>query len=265
MHVAANFLVAESNVAHLGKTKKVVYTLLYMFAGRNGGTTMHNEHRKRMRERFRLEGLEGFAPHNKLELLLFFSIPRMDTNEIAHRLIDTFGSFEAVLDASYEDLLRVQGVGENSATLLTLLPQLARVYMSAKESDGVQLENADKIKRYFLSKYIGCKHEILYMLCLDGRGKLQNCCELAEGTMNGANLDTRYLLELAFRNNAASVVLAHNHPNGVAAPSYADVEATRRVVALMSSVDIRVVDHIIVAQAEAFSMAQNQKFAGLFL
>jgi len=226
---------------------------------------MHEKHRERLRERLRKEGLASFEEHVVLELLLFYAIPRADTNEIAHRLIEAFGSLEAVFEAPYDELLKIQGIGETSAALLTLIPQLTRRYLSAKTESGLRLDQPEKLREYALAKYVGEKQELVYMLCLDGRGRLNNCCGLAEGSLTSASIDARHLLETALRNTASSVILMHNHPNGVAAPSYNDIEATKRVAALMASVNIRLVDHLIVAEQEVFSMAATQKFAGLFV
>jgi len=226
---------------------------------------MHENHRERLRERLRQEGLDNFEEHVVLELLLFYSIPRADTNGIAHTLIKTFGSLEAVFEAPYDELLKVKGIGESSAALLTFIPQVTRRYVSAKAKTGVRLDRPEKLREYALAKYVGEKQELVYMLCLDGRGRLNNCCGLAEGSLTSASIDARHLLETALRNTASHIILMHNHPGGIAAPSSNDVEATKRVAALMASVDIRLVDHLIVAGQEVFSMAAARKFAGLFI
>lgn len=226
---------------------------------------MHEKHRQRVRKRVRQEGIAHLSDHNVLELLLFFAIPRADTNALAHRLIETFGSLSAVMDAPYEELVRVEGIGEAAATLLMLLPQLTRRYLGDQGRPGQLLGSIDEIKEYAINQFIGETKEIVYLLCLDGRCKYINCCRLAEGSMTAANLDARHIMETALRNKASSVALMHNHPNGVAAPSYSDVEATRRVVNLLATVNIRLVDHQIVAQREVFSMAETEKFSALFV
>jgi len=214
-----------------------------------------------MWERFKKEGLEGFSCYNVLEMLLFFSIPRSDTNVVAHNLIDEFGSLPSVFEASYEDLLKVKGIGPNSATLLTLVPQVTQRYLSEKTTEKLVFSDMEEIKKYIKAKYIGVKGEVAYLMCFDGGGRLNNCCKVSTGSVNCAVVDNRTLLEIAFRNHASNVVLVHNHPSGVAAPSKEDLSKTLELSALFRSVSINLIDHIIVANDEFFSMAMNPKFS----
>lgn len=225
---------------------------------------MHENHRKRVRERFFKEGLTSFAPHNVLEMLLFFSIPRADTNEIAHRLIEHFGSLEGVFDASAEELMKVDGIGENSAALLSLVPQISKRYMEEKMREGIYLSNPEKLREFVLRQFIGAKKEIVFLLCMNSAGRLMNCRRIGDGSLRSAELDSRSLLEAAFAGNATTVILAHNHPNGVAAPSRNDIESTKRAAMLFMSVNIRLADHLIAAGSDVFSMAETEKFAPLF-
>jgi len=223
--------------------------------------SVHSGHRQRMWERFKKEGLEGFSCYNVLEMLLFFSIPRSDTNVVAHNLIDEFGSLPSVFEASYEDLLKVKGIGPNSATLLTLVPQVTQRYLSEKTTEKLVFSDMEEIKKYIKAKYIGVKGEVAYLMCFDGGGRLNNCCKVSTGSVNCAVVDNRTLLEIAFRNHASNVVLVHNHPSGVAAPSKEDLSKTLELSALFRSVSINLIDHIIVANDEFFSMAMNPKFS----
>ncbi len=211
------------------------------------------------------EGLEGFSAHNVLELLLFYSIPRSDTNGVAHNLIEEFGSLPAVFEASYEDLLKVEGVGPRSAVLLTLIPQVTKRYLSEKVSEKIFFSDSEEINRYIKTKYINVKSEIAFLMCFDSGGRLNNCCRISIGSVNNAVVDNRTMLELAFRNNAKNVVLVHNHPSGVAAPSKDDLTITQEVSAIFRSVNINLIDHIIYADDKIFSMAQNPKFSKYLL
>ncbi len=225
----------------------------------------HQNHRARLRETFRKAGVEGMPDHNLLEFLLFYSIPRKDTNEIAHRLIKSFGSLSGVFEASYEQLLEVEGVGESSALLISTVPAICRRYVEGKSKGKINLSEPESVQSYIARKYYGCKTEVFYMICLDAVGNLINCCKLGEGTPGSVLVDKRKVLETAFRNNADKVIFAHNHPNGVAAPSKEDLAMTGTFSSLFAGVGIRLADHIIVAGEETLSLASVEKFSTLFI
>jgi len=225
---------------------------------------MHEDHRQRLREQFRAAGLESFPPHNALELLLFYSIPRRDTNEIAHRLLDHFGSLVNVLDAAPEELRKVEGVGETSATLISFVAQLARRYLAEQTAEKRSFRSSREFQSYVASLFLGEKNEVTYLLCLDNTMRLLRRCKVSLGTKYAVSLDNRTLLETAFHNNATKVVLAHNHPNGLCAPSSNDVKLTEAAAKLYREVDIQLLDHLIVANGECFSMAAHRNFATIF-
>lgn len=225
---------------------------------------MHAGHRNRLRQRFLREGMEQFEPHNVLELLLFYSIPRQDTNETAHRLIDAFGSLSAVFDASVEDLIKVEGVGLNTAVLIKLIPAVNRRYLEDRALRGFDAVSSRACGELLVSKFNGVTVERVLLLCMDNKGRVLHCAAVSEGTQSMVDISNRRIVETALRHNASCVVLGHNHPNGVAAPSRADVEATRALARLLRSMDISLYDHIIVADGEYFSMADCEKFAPIF-
>ncbi|MBQ3044947.1 MAG: DNA repair protein RadC [Clostridia bacterium] len=226
----------------------------------------HENHRARLRETFRKAGVDGMPDHNLLELLLFYSIPRKDTNEIAHRLLSTFGSLSRVFDASYEQLLEVEGIGESSALLLSIFPAVCRRYIESSVSGKQNLSDPADAMAYVVKKYYGNnKLETFYMLCLDGVGNLINCCKMGEGSAGSVVVDKRSILEAALRNKADKIIFAHNHPNGVAAPSRDDVVLTSEFCTLLNGVGIRLVDHIIVAGGDSVSLASVDKFRALFI
>lgn len=225
----------------------------------------HECHRARTRETFRKTGIENMPEHSVLELLLFYSVPRKDTNELAHRLIDTFGSLSRVLDAPYERLLEVDGIGDSSALLLSSIPGLCRRYIADSAAKKLSLAEPEDVMKFAVSKFYGCKTEIFYLICLDAAGNLINCCKLGEGTSGDVLIDRRAVLETAFRNNADTVIFAHNHPDGVAAPSKNDIDMTGSFAKLLGGVGIRLADHIIVAGSESISLASIPKFSPHFL
>ena len=218
---------------------------------------LHEGHRKRMKERFIKSGLDDFAPHNILELLLFYSIPRGDTNPVAHRLIDTFGSLSGVFDATPEELAKVDGVGENSAILISMIPQIARKYLEDKADTANIVGGCSDIGAFLLPKFVGRTNEALMMVSIDNKNKIISCSVVAEGTVDSAKGSRRKIMEEAMKVKATRVILAHNHPCGVAVPSSEDVVMTKEIGRLFAQVGIELVDHIIVANDDYVSMAAS--------
>jgi len=222
--------------------------------------SIHDGHRQRMKARFRTHGLDNFDEHSVLELLLFYAVPRGDVNPLAHRLLDRFGSLAAVLDAPPEELLCVDGVGENTATLLKLVPQVGRRYEISRSAVGsILLTSAQRgefIKPYFYAE----RDEVVYVICLDSKYKVIACRMVSRGSVNSTSVNSRKVVELALNCNASAVVLAHNHPSGIAIPSEEDEATTRTIRAALHAVDIRLVDHIVVADDDFVSMADNGLF-----
>jgi DNA repair protein RadC len=209
---------------------------------------MHEQHRKRMKERFLREGIENFEPHNVLELLLFYSIPQKDTNETAHRLIEKFGSLSAVFEAPFSELIKVDGVKEHSATLIKLIPELAKRYVSESSGFcGTFVPTADDAGKYFKAKYIGATKEIVYLLLLDNKYKVLDCVKIHEGSVNSSAITMRKLIEAAIEKKAAFAVLAHNHPGGLALPSSDDIFTTRETARAFELIGVNFIAHILVA------------------
>lgn len=236
-----------------------------MSENKNQKLNPHANHRARLRETFRKAGTDKIPDHNLLELLLFYSIPRKDTNEIAHRLLATFGSLDRVFNAPYERLLEVEGMGESSALLISMIPGICRRYIESTTEKKINLSEPEMMTEYVVSKFYGEKIEKFLMICLDSTGNLINCCELGSGTTGTVMVDKRLTLETAFRNNADTVVFAHNHPNGIAAPSKEDINMTTEFSSLFRKVGIRLADHIIAGGSDVISLASVQKFKPIFM
>ena len=183
---------------------------------------MHKEHRIRVKNRFLAEGFDHFEPHNILEMLLFYAIPQKDTNELAHSLINRFGSLEKVFDASFEELMTVPGIKEHSATLIKMIPSLARVYYVEKNKAGESLADLDAWGQYFVNRYIGIEVETVFLLLLDNKFNIIECAKIHEGCVNSSAISIRKMAEIIFSKNASMVVLAHNHPSGLPIPSSDD-------------------------------------------
>lgn len=218
---------------------------------------MHEGHRMRLKERFLKEGLDSFEQHQVLELLLFFSIPRRDTNEIAHGLLNKYGSLSGVFEAEPKDLANTPGIGDNSALLLSLIPQLSRRYFNDKWRDKPELNSSTKAGEYAASLFSGRHYEAFYIICLDSQNRVNYAQLVHEGTINEAPVYPRVIVEAALRHKANSVILAHNHPGGTLNPSKADIEATNRIRTALEAISIKVVDHIIVCGGKYVSFAER--------
>ena len=218
---------------------------------------VHDGHRARKKEQFRTHGLDAFADHEALELLLFYAIPRVDTNPIAHRLIERFGSLDGVLSAPPEELEKVEGVGESAATLLSLILPLVRCSRMTAAKTPVILGTTQAAGEYFIDLFFGMREERLYEACLDAKGKLLRCAKVADGSVDAVNVNIRVIVENALKCGASAVVLSHNHPSGVALPSEDDNATTLAVYDALRTVDIRLLDHIIVADDDFVSIREN--------
>lgn len=227
---------------------------------------LHEGHRERLRKRFLNDGLENFEDHNILELLLFYSIVRKDTNKEAHTLINEFGSLSNVFDASYEELCQVSGIGERTATLIKLVPELFRKYETDKLNKvGVILNSAELVAQYTSKYFKGLTEERLYLLCLNSNAELIRFDMISSGNVNSTPLNNRMITEMAFNTKAASIILVHNHPSGITAPSRMDIDATRDIAYAMKLIGLRLSDHIIIGHGDDFfSFRRSQKFKDMF-
>lgn len=218
---------------------------------------MHDGHRARVKKRFLEEGLDSFSDIQALELLLYYVIPRVDTNPIAHGLLEHFGSLSQVLEAGVDELQKVKGVGENAAVFLTLIPQIGRFYLVDRTKQASILPTLDSCAQYLLPRFFGRKTETVFLLCLDAKCKLLCCKEVGQGGTNSTGISIRKIVETAIGVNASTVVLAHNHPSGLAVPSAEDIQTTRRIAHALQAVEITLADHIIVADGDYVSIAMS--------
>lgn len=230
---------------------------------KNEKKSIHAGHRERLRERLRKEGLASFSEHEVLELLLTYAIPQRDVNPLAHELIARFGSLSNVLGADEEDLLRVSGVGRNAALLLTMMPQLTRYYQLNVLGDKPAIINFLDAKAYCGPLFLGAHQEHLYMICLDLSGRVQHLSLMHTGTANEVAIYPQLIAKTALRYNAVSVLLAHNHPSGMLFPSQADLDSTHEVVDALRVIGVRLVDHLIFADGEAYSMIRSSIYGDM--
>lgn len=219
---------------------------------------LHGGHRGRLKSRFLKEGLDSFEDHQVLELLLFQTIPRIDTNPIAHRLMQRFGSLSSVLEADPRDLASVEGIGLNAASFLSMIPQLTRRYFHDRVRHSRKALNTSEAAAEYLAPLMaGRPEEVFYLVCLDSQLKVLYPALISEGTVKDALVHPRHVVEAAVRHKAASVILAHNHPAGSAKPSTHDHRLTRNLVQALGGINVQVVDHIIVAGEQIYSFQRE--------
>lgn len=221
---------------------------------------LHGGHRQRLKNRFLEEGLEHFDDHQVLELLLFYCIPRQDTNPIAHALLDHFGSLSQVMEAPPSELQKIPGMGEASAAFLSLINAFTRYYQVNRASSLVILNTLEQCGSYLMPFFYGRRNETVYLLCLDAKCKVLCCKEIGEGSVNSASVPIRRIVEMALGANATSAILAHNHPSGLAFPSDEDQLTTRQLAIALAAVDITLVDHMIIADDEFVSLRQSGRY-----
>lgn len=227
---------------------------------------IHNGHRMRMKEKAFKYGFEHFDDHEVLEMLLYFAVPQRDTNPISHELINSFGSFSAVLEADESQLLSVKGMNRSAAFLIKMMPEIFNRYMADKNSfkDKPILNSSELAYEIFSPKYIGKKNEIVYALFMNNSGKVLACESISDGTVNSAEIQTRRIIEYCIKYNATQVILAHNHPSGDFSPSMDDFITTKNIASSLKSISVKLLDHLIITHNDYCSMRSMPQFANAF-
>lgn len=215
---------------------------------------MHENHRARMQARVERDGLESLAEHEALEYLLFLAIPRQDTNELAHRLIQHFGDFCKVMEAEPDELMQVEGIGPKSARLIATVMAFSRYYDLKKRKVRLALNKAETAIDYVRPLFRGVQNEQLYLILLDDACRPVQDLRIAEGVPNRVTVDARKLLRAIARTNSTCGILAHNHPTGLAIPSEADRLTTYRIMEVTGQLGFTIMDHIIIAGEDGCSM-----------
>ena len=223
----------------------------------------HAGHRHRMRKRFIEHGFEGFEQHQILEKVLYYAIPRKDTNLLAHQMLKRYGSFAGVCDTPIDVLQDDFGLSESAAVLLKMLPALAGVYADSKHK--VKSIDKQSVIPLFRSKFIGANSEKVALALSDAKDKLIFCDVIFNGSFSAAELSVRTIADYALRHNARYAYLAHNHPSELFAPSKDDLRATNVISRTLDNLGIMLVDHIIFTSTEHFSMRSNEVYAKVFV
>lgn len=205
-------------------------------------------HRERLRQKLAKQGLDGFLPHEVLELLLTYAIPRKDTKPLAWALFKKFGSLAAVLDADEKQLREVEGIGPHTAQFLYLLHEVVKSYSLTQVKEATNLTSLHQVLAYCKASLANRRVECLEALCLSIRRTLISTHVLATGSLGSVMISPRQVVECALKTNAKAVILVHNHPSGDAHPSKEDIALTLQMVQAASYFDIKIEDHIIIGK-----------------
>ncbi len=219
---------------------------------------IHQGHRDRMKQEFLQGGLAHFSEPRALELLLFFSRFQGDVNPLAHELLAAFGSLAGVLDAPPEELAKIPGVGENPVVLLKLIPAIAARYLASRTSGEVIVSDSASLYNLFLPYFFGARNEMSFLACFDGKLKLLGVKKISEGSPNANEISVRKISTEALALNATVVVLAHNHPSGLATPSEEDIFSTRYIQDALRPLGIVLYDHVILADDDMVSLKDSK-------
>lgn len=219
---------------------------------------IHKGRRERVKERFLQEGDKSFADHEILELLLYYSIPQKDTNELAHNLIKYFNSLSEVLEADYQDLMNVDGVGPNTALLIKLILPIYSSYLKSKFTKKISLNTLYDLGLYCFSLVNHERSEVLYCISLNANYEVLGKNLIEKGSNTDIIMYPKKIVESALRFNAVYVVLCHNHPSGNYLPSNKDEQSTLEIDKLFDMLDIKLIDHIIVFDQNVYSMKNRE-------
>lgn len=200
-------------------------------------------------------GLEGFADHEVVELLLTLAIPRSDVKRPAKALIERFGSLRAILDAPIDELREVKGIGSVAPVALRIIRAAATLYLQQSAEGKGSVTDESLLEITWRTRIGALRNEVFEVAYLDsGRRLLRDGIErLEEGTIDRAAVYPRRVVESALRRGAAALVLAHNHPNGKVEPTEQDKLLTRALVLAAETVQIKIVDHLVVSVDAVFS------------
>lgn len=218
---------------------------------------LHLGHRQRMRERCKNFGTASLANHELIEMLLYYCIPMKDTNAIAHKILNDFGSIPMILEADSHDIERRCGLSENSALFFGLVAELIKRNNSEKWLPRTVINSSSLAGEFAVSLLSYERNECFYVICLDSQNRLISSVLLSEGTVSEAYIYPRNVVEAALRYKARSIILTHNHPGGDKKPSMEDIMFTKKIVSVMNSINIYVFDHIIVADNDYISLADK--------
>lgn len=223
----------------------------------------HTGHRERMKAEFLARGLEGWPDHRVLELLLFYTIPQGDVNDLAHELVERFGSLAGVLDASVEELKKVKGVGDHTAVFLRMLPAVLGRYQGARTRLSAIINSPEEAYAWLEPYFFGARNEMVYVLCMDGKRQVLGVRKVAEGSIELAEVNTRRIAEEAIGLRAAQIYVAHNHVSNLAIPSQADWLTTDTLRGALRPIGIELIDHLVFVDGDMVSLKDSEHLKSL--
>ncbi len=221
----------------------------------NEAKVHYHGHRQRLRERFLKSGLDGFADYEVVELLLTLAIPRSDVKQPAKALIARFGNLRGILDAPLEELQEISGVGKVTPVALKIIKAAATLYLQQSAESSESLIDPTRLSEFWRMRMGALRNEVFEVAYLDSGYRLlrEGVETLEEGTIDRATVYPRRVIEAALKRGAAAIVIAHNHPNGNVTPSEYDKVLTRAIVLAAETVQLKVLDHLVVSAQETFS------------
>lgn len=225
---------------------------------------IHNGHRTRLRDLVEQAGIDNLPEHQILEFLLTFVIPRKDTNPIAHDLIKTFGSLSGVLDATKDELLAVNGIGENAALFLSTFKDIFSRYRVSKDKPKIKIKNSNDLFNFIRPILENKTCEELYVLCVDDDNRLVSYECIAKGGFSSSSINMQALLRTLLKSKCTHFMLAHNHPSGKITPSIEDDRFTKATVFATRLNNFDFVEHIIVGQDGNFFSYSRSKILDQF-
>lgn len=224
---------------------------------------VHSGHRQRIRQKYLASEFQDFNQHEILELLLFYGIPRKDTNETAHRLINEFGSLSAVMDAPVEKL-RKFGLPENAAIFLHMLPQLGEMYLNDKNYNFKKIYTVGELKKKIMINLLQNNQNTVLLYLFDTIGTELFSGPIKTGYIDNSDELISKIVGIAMKYNAVTAVIAHNNYSGILYPSPTVINMTEKLKSALQAVSIRLTNHYIVSDDNIFSMAESEEFCNIF-
>jgi len=214
-------------------------------------------HRQRLRDRFLQGGLDGFLNYEIIELLLTLGTPRSDCKQMAKEAIKTFGGLRGAIDASFDELQQIRGIGPYNAFGIKLFRAISEKYAREKIPKKISLTSPQAVVNYLKEKIGKENKEHFVVLLLDSRNNLLNVKDISVGTLNSSLVHPREVFESAVKNLAAYIIVAHNHPSGDLTPSEDDVEITKGLVDSGRILGIEILDHVIITRGGFYSFKEK--------
>lgn len=226
---------------------------------------LHEGHRQRLLAQVYNSGLDNMTEVQILEFVLTFFIPRKDTNELAHILLNEFGSFKNVFDASVSDLMKIEGLGERSAKLITMLPQIFFHYReSGYKNKPIFIHNLNEAVEFLKDLFDSKIDEEFYILFFSANQQLIKFEKLSTGNQNEVSVSCQDIVNKAAKYKPSYIMLAHNHPTGYPFPSNDDIATTNKIVKMLLYHQIMVMDHVIIGENGYYSFNQNNLISSIY-